>query len=96
MLATDLATLGVAVFIGSFATYGEWIPWRATLPSQNVWPMLGLLFGGALLGSYASVRMWAQGAPRPSYGRALAIVAAAAAVTALGVVLGRIACSQGC
>lgn len=89
VLASDLGALVVAVFIGSFITYGEWIPWQATLPGQNVWPMLGLLFGGALLGSYASVRMWAQGAPRPSYGRALAIVSIAAAVTALGVVLGR-------
>ena len=89
MLATDLAALGVAILCGSFVTYGEWIPWSATLPSQNVWPMLGLLFGGALLGSYASLRMWVQGAPRPSYGRALAIVSVAAAVTALGVVLGR-------
>jgi len=35
------------------------------------------------------VRMWAQGAPRPSYGRALAIVSIAAAFTATGLVLGR-------
>ena len=68
-------------------TFGEWIPWLATRPFQNIWPMLGMLVGGALLGSYMSIRMWAQGAPRPTYGRALTIVAIGAATTAVGIVL---------
>ena len=87
VLATDLVALGAAIFVGSLLTFGEWFPWQGT--RENAWPMLGLLVGGALLGSYASVRMWAQGAPRPSYGRALAIISIASAFTALGVVLGR-------
>ncbi|MDJ0663468.1 MAG: sugar transferase [Acidimicrobiia bacterium] len=89
VLASDLIALVVAVLLGSVITFGEPIPWLATRSDQNVWPMLGLLFGGALLGSYTSLRMWVQGAPRPSYGRALAIVSIAAAFTALGIAFGR-------
>jgi len=77
------------MLIGSALTFGGPVPWLATRPEQNVWPMLGLLLGGALLGSYASLRMWVQGAPRPSYGRALAIVSIAAAFTAVGIAFGR-------
>ena len=77
------------MLIGSYITFGGVIPWLATRSDQNVWPMLGLLVGGALLGSYTSLRMWAQGAPRPSYGRALAIISIAAALTAVGIAFGR-------
>ncbi len=89
VLVSDLVALVVAMFLGSAFTFGELVPWQATRSDQNIWPMLGLLAGGALLGSYASVRMWAQGAPRPSYGRALAIVSIAAAFTATGIAFGR-------
>ncbi len=89
VLASDLFALAVAVLVGSAITFGGPFPWQATRADQNVWPMLGLLASGALLGSYASVRMWARGAPRPSYGRALAIVATAAAFTATGIAFGR-------
>jgi len=84
-----LAALVVAMVVASLLTFGVWLPWEATRPGESIWPMLGLLVAGALLGSYASVRMWAKGAPRPSYGRALAIVAMASAFTATGLVLGR-------
>ena len=89
VLASDLLALAVAMLLGSVIAFGELLPWQATRSDQNVWPMLGLLTGGALLGSYASVRMWAQGAPRPSYGRALSIVSMAAAFTATGIAFGR-------
>jgi exopolysaccharide biosynthesis polyprenyl glycosylphosphotransferase len=89
VLFSDLAALGVAILLGSAITFGGLLPWEATRPDQNVWPMLGLLAGGALLGSYASVRMWARGVPRPAYGRALAIVSTAAAFTAVGIAFGR-------
>ncbi|MCP3995838.1 MAG: exopolysaccharide biosynthesis polyprenyl glycosylphosphotransferase [bacterium] len=89
VLATDLAALAVAMLVASLATFGGLIPWQAARFDQNVWPMLGLLVGGALVGSYASVRLWARGAPRPAYGRALAIVAIAAAFTTTGIAFGR-------
>lgn len=87
VLFSDLIALGIALSLASLLTFGEWLPWL-TRRGENLWPMLSLLVGGALLGSYASIRMW-QGAPRPSYGRAMAIVAIASAVTAFGLVLAR-------
>ena len=89
VLATDLAALAIAMLVASLSTFGGLIPWQAARSDQNVWPMLGLLVGGALVGSYASVRMWVRGAPRPSYGRALSIVAIAAAFTTTGIAFGR-------
>ncbi len=89
VLASDLAALAVAILIGSAITFGGLLPWVATRSDQNVWPMLGLLGGGALVGSYASARMWARGVPKPSYGRALSIVSVAAAITAVGIAFGR-------
>ncbi len=89
VLASDLAALAVAMVLASILTFGEWLPWEAARPWRDIWPMYSLLGAGALLGSYASVRMWAQGAPRPSYGRAISIVATASAITATGIVLGR-------
>jgi len=77
------------MLVASLLTFDGLLPWQATRADQNVWPMLGLLVGGALLGSYASLRMWAQGAPRPAYGRALAIVGMTAAFTATGIAFGR-------
>jgi exopolysaccharide biosynthesis polyprenyl glycosylphosphotransferase len=89
VLASDLLALVLAMVVASYLTYGELAPWQTTRPSENIWPMLGMLAGGALIGSYTSLRMWAQGTPRPSYGRALAIVAMSVAVTAIGIVLFR-------
>lgn len=77
------------MLVASYLTFDRVLPWVGTRPAENIWPMLGMLFGGALLGSYTSLRMWAQGTPRPSYGRALTIVAMSVAVTAIGIVLVR-------
>lgn len=89
VLLSDLLALAVAMLLASYLTLGELFPWQGTRPSESIWPMLGMLVGGALFGSYTSLRMWARGAPRPSYGRALAIVAMSTAFTAVGIVLGR-------
>lgn len=89
ILLSDLGALALALVLASIMTFEKWLPWQAIRVGPDVWPMLGLLVSGALLGSYASVRMWAQGVPRPSYGRALSIVSMATAFTATGLVLGR-------
>jgi exopolysaccharide biosynthesis polyprenyl glycosylphosphotransferase len=89
VLFSDLLALAVAMLVASYLTLDELFPWQGTRPSESIWPMLGMLVGGALFGSYTSLRMWARGAPRPSYGRALAIVAMSTAFTAVGIVLGR-------
>jgi lipopolysaccharide/colanic/teichoic acid biosynthesis glycosyltransferase len=45
---------------------------------------------GAVVGTYVSRRMWGSGVPRPTYGRALAIVGGTVVFTALGIVFFRI------
>jgi exopolysaccharide biosynthesis polyprenyl glycosylphosphotransferase len=90
VLASDLVALTIGLTVASLAVFDVWLPWQANLPfGESVWPMLGLAYGGLLIGSYASLRMWAQGAPRPSYGRALAIVGFTGAFAAVGIVIGR-------
>lgn len=89
VLLSDILALALAMVLASYLTFGELFPWQGTRPSQNIWPMLAMLVGGAVVSSYTSLRMWARGAPRPSYGRALAIVAVSASFTALGIVLVR-------
>jgi len=90
VLASDLVALTLGLMLASLMVFDVWLPWDARLRfGESVWPMVGLAYGGLLLGSYASLRMWVQGAPRPSYGRALAVVTFTGAFAAVGIVLGR-------
>jgi lipopolysaccharide/colanic/teichoic acid biosynthesis glycosyltransferase len=89
-LLTDLAALLVALGVGSAAVFGTPWFWGVDAPGgASLTPLVGFLFAGALAGSYVSVRMWARYAPRPSYGRALAIVAFSGVFTAVAVVMTR-------
>jgi len=91
VLASDLAALAVGLVVASMITFGKVLPWTVRLPEgASIWPLITLLVAGLLLGSYVSVRMWMQGAPRPSYGRAMAIVGFGSAFTTVGLVLGRL------
>jgi exopolysaccharide biosynthesis polyprenyl glycosylphosphotransferase len=85
----DMVSLAIALGVASLIVFDTHLPWAATTTS-SVWPFLAMLFAGATLGSYLSARAWAKAAPRPTYGRALAIVAFAAAFTAVGLVLTRV------
>ena len=90
VLLSDLAALFIGLSVASVAVFETPFFWTADLPAgATVWPLVGMLTIGLLIGSYASMRMWAKGAPRPSYGRALAIVGFASAFTAIGLVVGR-------
>ncbi|MGI9609128.1 MAG: exopolysaccharide biosynthesis polyprenyl glycosylphosphotransferase [Acidimicrobiia bacterium] len=90
VLASDFAALMVGLSVASLIVFGTPAFWNAQLPpGESIWPLVGLCIGGLLLGTYASLRMWARGAPRPSYGRAVAIVGLAGAFTAVGLVLAR-------
>jgi len=89
-LLGDAAALALGLAVASALVFRTAIPWEASLPNRSsLWPLLGLLGAGFLLGSYMSVRMWLQTTPRASYGRALAIVGITASFTALGIVVGR-------
>lgn len=91
VLVSDLAALGIAVVVGSLLVFETPFPDEVALrsPGATVWPLVGMLAGGALVGSWASLRMWASGVPRPSYGRAVTVVGMGALVTAMGIVLTR-------
>lgn len=78
----DLIALSVGIFAASAVTFGV-LPWQVDLPgTSSIWPFVSFLYAGLLIGSFVSTRMWAGGAPRPSYGRGVAIFATALAVTA--------------
>ena len=85
----DMASLAMAIGVASLWVFGTALPWTASTPG-SVLPFLTMLFAGATIGSYISARAWGRSAPRPMYGRALAIVGFAAAFTAFGLVLTRV------
>ena len=89
--AADLGALALAVVAASLIVLDRALPWTSPrLPAgESIWPLLGLVLAGALIGSYASARAWAGAAPRPTYGRALTIVLSGLAVASLGLVLSR-------
>ena len=90
VLISDLVALVLDFVVASLVVFGTPLLWDANLPGgASIWPLLALGVAGLLIGSYGSLRMWAQGAPRPSYGRALAIVGFTAAFTAAGLVVAR-------
>lgn len=90
VLASDLAALSLGLAIAMQIEFGTVLPWQARLPSAavtSIWPFVGLMFAGALVGSLFSARMWGPSTPRPSYGRAFAIVGVTLTLAALGIVL---------
>lgn len=88
---SDLLALGIALIFSGLYVFGRVFPGPAQLPAgASLFPLWGLLFGGALLGLYVSFRMWAGNVPRPSYGRGIGIVGASMAVTSVGIVLSRV------
>ena len=90
VLISDLVALVLGFVVASLVVFGTPLLWEANPPGgASIWPLLALGVAGLLIGSYGSLRMWAQGAPRPSYGRALAIVGFTAAFTAAGLVIAR-------
>jgi exopolysaccharide biosynthesis polyprenyl glycosylphosphotransferase len=89
----DLVALIVALAATSWWVFDTPLWWRAPLVGEaegsSVWPFVTLMVAGAAFGSWISLRSWANGIPRPTYGRALAIVGFAVAFTALGVIVTR-------
>jgi len=90
VLISDLVALALGFVVASLVVFGTPLMWDADTPGgASIWPMVAFGVAGLLVGSYGSLRMWAQGAPRPSYGRALAIVGFTAAFTAAALVIAR-------
>jgi exopolysaccharide biosynthesis polyprenyl glycosylphosphotransferase len=90
LLVGDLLALGGALLLASWVVFDTSSFWRVQLGTgDSIWPMVAMLGGGAMVASYASLRMWASGVPRASYGRGLAIVTASLLITAVGILLTR-------
>ncbi len=86
-----MAALGVAMLVGSWVSFGTPWLWSADIPGGgSIWPLVVLLLVGATIGSYISLVSWANSVPRPTYGRALAIVGITVAFAAVGIVVTRI------
>lgn len=87
---SDLACLGIALVASLWLVFGAYGPFGLTVPEGNsLWPFIGLMVGGAVLGSWVNRLAWGNAMPRPSYGRAAGIVGFAAAFTAIGLILTR-------
>lgn len=90
VLISDLVALLAALVVATVVVFETVVPWNAALPAEaSIWPLIGLLGAGLLIGSYVNVRMWATGTPRPSYGRAVWIVGLSVSFTAFGLVVWR-------
>lgn len=53
-------------------------------------PLIGLIAGGAVVGSSLAMGLWAGSVPKPSYGRAVMVVGSGLVAAAFGIVLTRI------
>ena len=86
-----MVSLGIAMTIASWVSFGTPWLWVAQIPGGgSIWPLVALMVIGATIGSYISLVSWANSVPRPTYGRALAIVGTTVALTAIGIVVARI------
>lgn len=72
---TDLAVLAVAMVIGSVIVFETPAVWDARIDvTRSLFPLLGVMGGGALVMSLVTASISAHGIPRPTYGRFLMIV----------------------
>lgn len=85
----DAISLLVAILLATYSVFEVWAPWLVTTPSGTLMPSVVLVIVGAGFSLYGSYLAWGRTVPRPSYGRAVAIVAATLAFTAVGVVVSR-------
>jgi lipopolysaccharide/colanic/teichoic acid biosynthesis glycosyltransferase len=76
----DLLSLAVGVVAASLIVFDRPLPWGFR---ADVWPMLSYLAVGLVIGTVFSTRTWGSSVPRPSYGRAVTIVALSVGLTAL-------------
>ncbi|MEA3510445.1 MAG: sugar transferase [Actinomycetota bacterium] len=87
---SDLVALSAALIASMWLVYGAYGPIGLSIPEgETLWPYLGLMTAGAVVGSWVSGRAWGNTVPRPSYGRASGIVGFTAAFVAIGLVLTR-------
>jgi exopolysaccharide biosynthesis polyprenyl glycosylphosphotransferase len=90
VLLTDIAGFVVALLLASWIVFDTAWFWTASLaPGDSIWPKIGLLVTGAVIGLTGSFKAWRTTAPRPLYGRAIFFVSFTVVFTAMGIVLSR-------
>ena len=89
VVVADVIGLFASILFATFRTFGVWAPWLVTTPVGSLMPSVVLVLSGAALSLYGSYLSWGNTAPRPSYGRAVAIVGSTMAITAVGILITR-------
>ena len=83
----DAATLSASVGLASAVNFGTPFPW---LFEPQVLPLLAIMFGSLALAEWAGARLTAGSAPRPSYGRAVAVALMTLGATSLALTATRV------
>jgi exopolysaccharide biosynthesis polyprenyl glycosylphosphotransferase len=89
VVAADVIALFAAILFATYRAFDVWAPWLVITPVGSLMPSVVLLLAGAAVSLYGSYLSWGNTAPRPSYGRAVAIVASTMAITAVGILVSR-------
>ena len=89
VVVADVIALFASILFATYRTFGVWAPWLVTTPTGSLMPSVVLVLGGAAVALYGSYLSWGNTAPRPSYGRAVAIVGLTMAITAVGILVTR-------
>ena len=89
VVVADVIALFASILFATYRTFGVWAPWLVTTPVGSLMPSVVLVLSGAALSLYGSYLSWGNTAPRPSYGRAVAIVGSTMAITAVGILITR-------
>ena len=83
----DASALSASVGLASAVNFGTPFPW---LFEPQVLPLLAIMFGSLALAEWTGARLSAGGAPRPSYGRAVAVVLMTLGTTSLALTASRV------
>lgn len=83
----DGATLALSIALGSLINFGTPLPW---LFEPRVVSLILIMFGGLALAEWGVSRVLVGGAPRPTYGRALAVMLIVLGTTSLALVATRV------
>ena len=83
----DGATLAASIALGSLINFGTPFPW---LFEPQVSSLLAIMFGGLALAEWGVSRVLVGSAPRPTYGRALAVMLIVLGTTSLALVATRV------
>lgn len=85
----DVFTLLGAILLATYRVFEIWMPWLVTTPNGTLMPSVVLVLTSAGLSLYGSYLAWGRAVPRPSYGRAVAIIASTFALTSIGLLVSR-------